>query len=654
MTNLTFDELWEQLQTADESVQLEAKRATEIGKSVLETVCAFCNEPGLGGGYLLLGVVADEPTLFSDYGGYRIEGVAAPDKLQRDLASQCAQKFNVVVRPRLELARRDGKNVLVVFVAEVPAAQKPVYLENLGLPRGAFRRIGSTDQRFTAEDLALIYQLRDGSSYDETPLAGSDPGRDFAPAALSAYRRLRSQVAPLAAELADDDAALLQALKATTTAADGSVCATVAGLLLFGTTSALGRYFPSTRVDYMRVNSRQWLGDAETRYENSLELRESLLTAIPRLIDHIMADLPTRFQLPDGSDQRRDVPLVPREAIREIVVNALMHRTYGPNTAVRGPLSIVRFSNRLEVQNPGYSLKPDDQLGERGSVPRNERIANVLHDLNLAETKGTGIGKVRADMRQANLSEPLFVSNRSGNTFTATLLLHHLLDEENVRWLTRFRDCNLSDDEARALAVVRETGLINNANFRLLSGLDIVIASRRLVRLRDMKLLKQQGRGSATYYVPGERFIASLTSAGVIDNTQSTMAAIVDCDQSTMAAIVDWPQPTMAAVVDKLKASAAVLPVESSVVREILASTIKQLGGRPSNDEIRTVIKLLCEWRPLRVVEIATLLQRNPHYISTNYIRLMLRDKELEYTHPEDLRHPQQAYRVPGGPATNR
>ncbi|MGI4884865.1 MAG: ATP-binding protein [Janthinobacterium lividum] len=633
---LTFDELWEQLQTADESVQLEAKRATEIGKSILETVCAFCNEPGLGGGYLLLGVVADEPTLFGDYGGYRVEGVAAPDKLQRDLASQCAQKFNMVVRPRVDVVRRDGKNVLVVFIAEVPAAQKPVYLENLGLPRGAFRRIGSSDQRFTAEDLAFIYQLRDGSSYDETPIASSNPSRDFAPAALTAYRQLRAKVSPAAAELADDDATLLQGLKATMAASDGSVCATVAGMLLFGTPKALGQYFPTTRVDYMRVNSRQWLGDAETRYENSLELRESLLTAIPRLIDHIMADLPTRFQLPDGSDQRRDVPLVPREAIREIVVNALMHRTYGPNSAVRGPLSIVRFSNRLEVQNPGYSLKPEDQLGERGSVPRNERVANVLHDLNLAETKGTGIGKVRADMRQANLSEPLFVSNRTANTFTATLLLHHLLDEENLRWLAQFRDCHLSDDEARALAVVRETGQINNANFRLLSGLDTTTVSRSLARLRDFNLLKQEGRGAATFYVPGMRFLASLAT-----NT------IVDKPQPTMAAIVDKPQPTMAAIVDKQDSAGYSLPADFPVMPRILVLAISQLGGRPRPDQVRIVIQALCDWRPLKMVEISALLKRNPHYISTNYIRLMLRDNELEYTHPEDLRHPQQAYRVP-------
>lgn len=48
-------ELFEELNAVDESNRIEAKRASDVGKSVMETVIAFANEPGLGGGYLLLG-----------------------------------------------------------------------------------------------------------------------------------------------------------------------------------------------------------------------------------------------------------------------------------------------------------------------------------------------------------------------------------------------------------------------------------------------------------------------------------------------------------------------------------------------------------------------------------------------------------------------
>ena len=75
------------LNILDENERLEAKRGTEIGRSILETVCAFANEPGLQGRTLLL-------------------GVARPDALSADLATQCRERFNVPVRVQIATERR--------------------------------------------------------------------------------------------------------------------------------------------------------------------------------------------------------------------------------------------------------------------------------------------------------------------------------------------------------------------------------------------------------------------------------------------------------------------------------------------------------------------------------------------------------------------
>jgi len=82
------EDLLQELAALDESHRIEAKQARQIDRSVMETVCAFANEPGLGGGYLLLGVRRDPQDLFAST--YRVEGIDNPDKLQSDLASQCA------------------------------------------------------------------------------------------------------------------------------------------------------------------------------------------------------------------------------------------------------------------------------------------------------------------------------------------------------------------------------------------------------------------------------------------------------------------------------------------------------------------------------------------------------------------------------------
>jgi ATP-dependent DNA helicase RecG len=112
---LTFDELWELLTYQDESAQIEVKRGSEPGKSCWESISAFSNKPGLGGGYLILGIKAPED---SDSKQYEIEGLKDPDKIQRDLATQCRESFNITIRPQIELVSKEGKTVMVVFIPE--------------------------------------------------------------------------------------------------------------------------------------------------------------------------------------------------------------------------------------------------------------------------------------------------------------------------------------------------------------------------------------------------------------------------------------------------------------------------------------------------------------------------------------------------------
>ena len=147
--NLTAAEIYDRLVNLDENEQIEAKRGSDIGTSMMETICAFANEPGLGGGCLLLGVAREELVLFPSY---EVTGIASADKLASDLASRCRTDFNIPLRVDIRPEKIDDKPVLVVFVPESSASDKPVYFKSQGLPRGAFRRVGPTDQRCTEDD----------------------------------------------------------------------------------------------------------------------------------------------------------------------------------------------------------------------------------------------------------------------------------------------------------------------------------------------------------------------------------------------------------------------------------------------------------------------------------------------------------------------
>ena len=102
---------------------------------------------------------------------YKIDKMPDPDKLQSDIATQCASMFNMPVRPQMVIEKINGLPVLKIWVDELPAKQKPIYFTKKGLPSGALRRIGSTDQHCTDDDMHVFYQ--DTGSYDQTPVKGT-------------------------------------------------------------------------------------------------------------------------------------------------------------------------------------------------------------------------------------------------------------------------------------------------------------------------------------------------------------------------------------------------------------------------------------------------------------------------------------------------
>lgn len=423
----TAADLLQQLFSFDETARIEAKTATEIGKSVMQTVCAYANEPALGGGYLLLGVAPDPsvPTR------YRVDGIANPDKLLSNLQTNCREQFNRAVSMRARQEVVDSKVILVAYIAEAAPADKPIYFKANGLPKGAWRRGLNGDYQCTDEDLAPIFQAKSSGQYDESVLVDAEM-EDIDPAALQDYRIERGRTHPDAEELRWSDNELLRALKCIRK--DKEIWRpTVAGILLFGTVPALRRLFPMVRVDYIRVPGKTWIENPEHRFD-SIDMRAPLFRLIRRAGAAVMDDLPKVFQLPEGALQREEQSLLPLRIVREAIVNAVMHRNY----QIAQPVQIIRYSNRLEIRNPGYSLKPPEQLGEPGSITRNSTIAAVLHETDFAETKGSGIRTMRRLMEEAGLTQPLFESDRDRDQFVATYLLHHFLSEEDLAWLRGF------------------------------------------------------------------------------------------------------------------------------------------------------------------------------------------------------------------------
>ena len=606
-TEFTPEELLQQLRELDECPRIEAKRGSEIGSSIMQTLCAFANEPGLGGGFLLLGIAEPDEA----HPEFWVVGVADGDKLLNELQANCRDQFEQPLPVKGEVALLEGKRVLVVFAPELGPAAKPCIFKGRFDSKnkrktGIWRRGLNGDYECSQLELEPILLARSGLSFEQS-VPGDAEWADLDPVAIALYRSLRQKVRPHAEELQAGDEEMLRALHLVERK-DGALVPNVAGLLLMGKPLSLRRLLPAIRVDYVRITGTQWVEDPEQRFATTLDIREPLLRLIPKLEAAVLDDMPQHFRLQEGETQRSDQPLIPYKVVREAIVNAVMHRDYQVNQ----PALVVRYSNRLEIRNAGYSLKPTSMLGEMGSKLRNPIIASVLYDLSYAETKGSGIRTMQRLLHEAGLSAPVFVSSSQENEFTAIYLLHQLLDAEQLQWLQQFSGLGLSDDEAKALILARETGAVDNAGLRAVTGLDTLAASQVLRKLHHHRqLLVQGGSGSTTYYqlhpMPGSTLIGSTNSGDLSANSGD------------------------------LSANGGELPMA-------LVQAMQALTPKVRKERLWIVIVWLCAIQAHGSEQLAARLGRQTTPLKRHLY--VLRDQLglLQYTYPEVVNHPQQAY----------
>lgn len=607
--DMSAKKLLEVLNDLGEQDTLEAKSLHEdTSRSVLETVCSFSNEPGLGGGVILIGVAecksADGPE-------YVVDGVEDADKAQLDLATQCKSVFNSAVFPEIKVEKIGRKKVLKVVVDELPAKRKPLYFKKDGLPKGAYRRIGSADLVATDDDLWMFYGNTE-EKYDETP-AKMAFVEDVDPEAVKKYRELRKKVDSDAVELGYKTPELMAALGCVNPENPRQL--NMAGVLLFGKERLIARVCPLARVDYIRILGTRWQAAADQF--DSVDTYAPIFTLVPKLKSIIYGELTTRHKFHRDSMQP-DTEVFPQEVIREALVNALMHRDYR-----RGQYTqIIRYDNRIEIVNSGCSLKPDELLGLKGSVTRNDTIARVCHDTKLAETKGSGVDRMWQMMTAAGLSRPTMESDRLAETFTIRLLLHQFMDEGTLNWLKHFADYPLNADQRTALVFLREVGAVDALSYRQLTGCPAKRVTKDLAGLKESGLTIRKGRTSGTYYVPSEVLITTPHTQTTTPRAQTTTPRV----QTTTASSVITTPP-----------GAITTPLPKDLVDDLA-----KLKGKASSEVLSDLIVRLCSCRPMTLEMLQDCLKRGR--VTTYNIVTKLIRKRIDYLYPMMVHHPNQAY----------
>lgn len=187
---------------------------------------------------------------------------------------------------------------------------------------------------------------------------------------------------------------------------------------------------------------------------------------------------------------------IPKEAIREIVVNAVVHRDYDSNASVQ----IDVFTDRVEIMNPGgltRELTIDDLVKEHLSVPVNPFLARPFYLAGYINQLGYGTRNVVKWCQEAGLPDPDFIPG--DNQFRVIIWRNWLTDD-------RIKGLNLNERQVKAIQLLKTDLHITNTKYQELTGVSRATAKRDLDELVKLSLLKLEGAGrSARYRLTGNR-----------------------------------------------------------------------------------------------------------------------------------------------------
>ena len=492
-------------QRRSEFEDVEAKAARGgTPQGIHETLSAFANRSG--GGTILFGV--DDRTLTP-------VGVGNPDQLQKDLASK-ASEMEPPLRLKMYPHEIDGKLVLAVQVPEVDPELKPCYYKPSGLPGGAYVRVGDGDRRMTDYEVYMLRTAHKTVNDDRAPVEGATLD-DLDSYLIDKYLEKLRQGKPHARYLQEPKEKVLRTL-GVLTVVDGRNVPTLAGLLTFGRYPQ--QFYPNLVITVMVLPADSTIG--RERFLDNVRIEGNLMEGLDEAMQVIQRNLRKRTLITGLIHQ--DLPEYPLEALREALVNAVVHRDYS-KFAVGTQVQVRIHPDRIEIQNPGGLHGPVtiDRLGEPGvQSARNALLARMLEELGPMENRGSGIQTMLKAMRQAHLAPPRFEDR--GTLFKVTFLNHTLLSDEVLAWLQQYAsDPGLNDRQRYALAYLKVEGnRLVSRDYQMLNNVDPIVASRELRGLVEAGLLEPFGSRGGTYY----QLASSIRSATIRQQVQVQATAL--------------------------------------------------------------------------------------------------------------------------------
>jgi len=373
-----------QLIEANETSRVEFTRSVTDTDKFREAICSFSNDlPGDKlAGYLIIGFAEDDSDfrlnitdkLFQQFASYRSDGAILPQPIM---------KVSTMNHPH------GNGEVLVVEVT--PHDLPPVRYKGR-----TCIRIGPRKDYATASEERILIERRNANfpTFDAAPCPEGSIERLDQMAFTQTYRS--SAIArEIIEENGRDIKEQLAALRFYNLEKD---CPTNAGMLVFADDPL--DLFPGAVIQYVQFDG---LGlDAEPVAEK--RFTGNLLTILSEL-DTFLNGRFTQKPIQISALKEKLVYDFPPHAVRELLMNAVLHRDYQSTS----PIRLYQFDNRIEIQNPGglYGDATPENFPRVNSY-RNPILAEVMHNLGYVNRFGRGVARAQRSLAVNGSSEPTF------------------------------------------------------------------------------------------------------------------------------------------------------------------------------------------------------------------------------------------------------
>lgn len=377
-----------------ESNYIELKSARNGCPKLFDTLSSFSNQSG--GGKIIFGIDENDD--------YSICGVYNAADLQKRIMEQSLQ-MEPNIRPLCTVITIGNKSIVCAEIQEIDNFAKPCFYKGAGRLKGSYVRVGDGDRQMSEYEV-YSYEAFKKKIHDELRNDSRATADDIDTDTFSEYLLQLKKKKQNLSGLKKDKIQALQGF-----VVDGKP--TLAGVMLFGDYPQA--YYPQLSVTAVVVPGTQKseTGSVSERFIDNMRIDGTIVQMLNDTLNFIRRNMKVNTIIDENTGKRRDRTEYPVIAVRELVLNALIHRDYSIHTDFT-PITVTMYSDRMEIENPGglYGRMTLDQLGKVSADTRNPFLANALEIMGETENRYSGIPTVINAMAEANLPAPKFENDR--------------------------------------------------------------------------------------------------------------------------------------------------------------------------------------------------------------------------------------------------